>query len=72
MANSLFTELSACEATSLVGGRSAFAFGTFFTRAVSNQGFTETNGGVSNVATVDGDNSESVSEGGSSAFAGED
>ena len=72
MANSLFTELSAFEATSLVGGRSAFASGSFFNQAISNQGFTQTGGGVSNFAGVDGDNSESVSSGGGFAEAGED
>ena len=72
MANSLFTELSACEATSLVGGRSAFASGSFQSQAFSNQGFTETRGGAFNSAFVDGDNSESISEGGGFASAGED
>ncbi|MDZ7951097.1 hypothetical protein [Nostoc sp. DedQUE09] len=72
MANSLFTELSACEATSLVGGRSASAFGTFSARAISNQGFAVTDGDVTTFAVVDGDDVDAGSQGFSSSFAGED
>ncbi|MFN6526753.1 hypothetical protein [Nostoc sp. ChiSLP03a] len=72
MANSLFTELSACEATSLVGGRSAFAFGNFTSRAVSNQGFAQTDGNATTSAIVDGDNVEANSSGFSASGADED
>ena len=73
MANSLFTELSACEATSLVGGaRFAIATGTFGSFASSNQGQTDPTGNVTTSATLDGDNAQSSSSGFSGSFAGED